>query len=134
MIANTQVRLGIGTEVLQPMSPVGPYHKAPVVAYAPNGEEVVLDHPKGKRSHLRLLRDFASEGPTFIGEMGPVSLQECAEIRARAFRAVGKPYDLLRWNCEHSSTFVRNGAPESPQLNFWGGIAAVVGFLWLFAD
>jgi hypothetical protein len=134
VIVNMQVRLRIGTEVLQPMSPFGPYHKAPVVGYTPNGEEVVLDHPKGKQSHFRLLRDLAAEGPTFIGEAGPASLQERAVIQARAFQAAGKPFDLLRWNCEHSSTFVRKGNPESPQLKFWGGVAAVAGFLYLLTD
>src|SRR3972149_4739125 len=116
MIVNINSRFGIGTQLLQPTSPLGPVHKEGGWGTAPNGEEVVLNHPKGQRSRFELVRDFVAGTPTYIGKRGPVSVQEQVAIQARAFQVAGKPYDLVFWNCEHSSTFIRTGKPESLQL------------------
>jgi hypothetical protein len=123
----TNSYLGIGTELFQKITPLGPIHKASVVGFAPNGEELVLDHPKGGASHFVPVKDFVSGTETFIGKRGPSSLVEQQAIQKRAVQTVGTRYNLIARNCEHVSSFVRTGKAESPQLAVCFLLALFVG-------
>jgi hypothetical protein len=37
-----------------------------------------------------------------------------------------RPYNFLNNNCEHATSYVRNGAASSPQVAFWGAVALLV--------
>ena len=123
----TNSYLGIGTELLQKITPLGPIHKASVVGFAPNGEELVLDHPKGGASQLVPLKDFVAGTETFIGKRGPSSVVEQQAITNRAAQTVGTRYNIFARNCEHVSSFVRTGKAESPQLAICFLVALVFG-------
>jgi hypothetical protein len=45
-------------------------------------------------------------------------------VAARAWAEVGKPYSLFSNNCEHFVARVHGLSPRSPQLRFWGTVAA----------
>jgi hypothetical protein len=38
------------------------------------------------------------------------------EVLRRARALIGKPYHVLRWNCEHLTSYAHGREPESPQL------------------
>lgn len=48
----------------------------------------------------------------------------------RALQELGKPYDLIKYNCEHYSSYVQSGVAESSQVR--NGVVAFIGLL-LFA-
>lgn len=123
-------RFGTGTELLQKITPLGPFHKAAVVGVTANGEELVLDHPKGGTSHLLPVQDFLARTETFIGERGPSAPAERQAIIARAVNTVGTPYDLLIRNCEHISSYVRTGKATSPQLGVALLLCVLLGLLF----
>jgi hypothetical protein len=127
----TNSYLGIGTELLQKITPLGPIHKASVVGVAPDGEELVLDHPKGGASHFIPVKDFAAGTETFVGKRGPSSLAEQQAIQNRAVQAVGTRYNVFARNCEHVSSFVRTGKAESPQLAIFVVLAIFLGAVFI---
>lgn len=124
-------RYGTGAELWRRATPLSPTHKAPVVGIAPNGEEVVLDHTNdGAPARLVYARDFAAQATTVVGKPGAGGVAEQAAIQARALRVVGTPYNLLTWNCEHLTSYVTTGKPESPQLAVGLGCAALLALLF----
>lgn len=71
--------------------------------------------------------DFAAGG-----EVRPIkwfSLYSPAETVVRARARLGRPYDLLRYNCEHLVKDVFGSAIESPQARRVGWIAAAAASL-----
>jgi len=50
----------------------------------------------------------------------------------KALREVGKPYNLINFNCEHFANYVQNGQRTSSQI-VGGGVAASLLALLLFA-
>ncbi len=129
MYISRNPRLGIGTELLQKITPIGPIHKASVVGRAPNGEEVVLDHPKGGNARFVTVKEFVSKTQTYVGERGPSSMEAQQAIQNRALQLNGTPYNLLTHNCEHVTNYVRTGKSSSPQL---GTVVALVVIVVLF--
>jgi lecithin:retinol acyltransferase len=49
-----------------------------------------------------------------------------AEMVRRARSLVGRPYDLLDFNCEHYASYVQTGKAASPQLQAVGILALVL--------
>lgn len=49
-----------------------------------------------------------------------------AEVVRHARALIGRPYDLLTWNCEHLATYAAEGEARSPQLR--GGLFALASF------
>jgi hypothetical protein len=128
-------RYGTGAELWRRATLLSPTHKAPVVGLAPNGEEVVLDHTNdGAPARFVLARDFISEAPTVIGKSGSTTFAEQAAVRERALRAVGTPYNLLTWNCEHLTRYVTTGKAESPQLAVGVGCVALLALLFVASN
>jgi uncharacterized protein YycO len=47
----------------------------------------------------------------------------------RALSLIGKPYNLLNFNCEHAAYYAQTGVPKSPQLGFAFGMLCLLGVL-----
>ena len=52
----------------------------------------------------------------------------------RAMSLIGRPYDLLNFNCEHAAYYALTGKPRSPQLGFALAALAFVGLLVFVAE
>jgi len=136
MYISTNPRFGTGAELWRRATPLSPTHKAPVVGpLGPNGEEVVLDHTNdGAPARFVYARDFVAQAPTVVGKPGAASIAEEALVQARAFQVVGTPYNLLTWNCEHLTSYVTKGKPESPQLAVGLGCVALFALLFVASN
>ena len=128
-------RYGTGAELWRRATPLSPTHKAPVVGLAPNGEEVVGDDTNdGAPACFVLARDFISEAPTVIGKLGSTTFAEQAAVRL-VLRAVGTPYNLVTWNCEHQNPAMSPPAKlETPQSAVGVGCVALLALLFVTSN
>jgi len=86
------------------------------------------DHTAG----VRLIRadHFLARYKTFRVLPFIGTTEQRDEAVRRAYRDLGKPYDLLRYNCEHHSSFVQTGRAISRQVQVvMGGMLLLI--LWL---
>jgi hypothetical protein len=54
-------------------------------------------------------------------------------VEARARKALGLPYRLLTFNCEHLATWAHGLEPESPQIKLIASFAVAAAFLFVIA-
>jgi hypothetical protein len=122
-VKGEMVTLRVGDELVVPGLPA---HKVVFVgAIGPLGENVV-DPAKGQTAllvHLQLIPNWQN---LRVGERGPEDLGAQTLVQTRAWevlenRVVNRP---LGPNCEHICSYIRAGSAKSPQLRFWGGVAA----------
>jgi hypothetical protein len=107
-------------------------HVMTVVALLGGGDYLVLDAPKNGTACFKRLSELLASGQTIrLGRRGHDGWQEQQAVWQRANEVLGSPNLLLRWNCEHISSYVRTGKAESPQLR--GFFAVVIGTAALFA-
>lgn len=91
----------------------------------------VLHNIPGQGEHVTSLAEFAAGRPVRIDRSPP---EERLMLLARAGHdGARRDYDLLRNNCEHTVSRVREGRASSPQLLDWtlGAAGAVAGGLLL---
>lgn len=64
-------------------------------------------------------------GGRAVTSLPAVTHLDPSQVVARAERMLGRPYDLLSWNCDHFVASALGRKPESPQLR--GIVLALVG-------
>ena len=122
-VSGHQVYLVVGDELVVPGLP---QHKMIYVGpIGPSGEDVV-DPAKGKAARFVHLDFLPNRDQVFVGERGTTDPARIFDIQARARDVVrrGVVNMQLRPNCEHICSYIRDGKEKSPQLRFWGGVAA----------
>ncbi len=127
------VVLRIGDELVVPGLPA---HKVVFVGtIGPYGENVV-DPAKRQAARLVHLHSIPNWQQLLVGERGPEDWDGQAQVQERAWEVLenGVVNRALGPNCEHICSYIRAGRPKSPQLRFWGGLAAVVAFGLLLAN
>jgi hypothetical protein len=124
--------LRAGDELVQPGIPA--HKRAYVGPIGPYGEDVV-DPAKGQAPRFVHLHSIPNWQQFLVGERGPEDWQSRMQVQARAHEVVsnGVVNRTLGPNCDHITSYIRNGKPESPQLKFWGGIAVGVAFCAVIA-
>jgi hypothetical protein len=125
------VTLRIGDELIEPGFPA--HKRAYVGPIGPYGEDVV-DPAKGQSARLVHFVSIPNKEKLIVGERGPENQYEqmCVQARARAIVAHGVVNHPAGPNCEHISSFVRNGNPTSPQLTVAVGVGVVALLVCLF--
>jgi len=124
-----QIILRVGDELVEPelfahkmlyVGPIGPY-----------GEDV-LDPAKGQPARFVHSCSIPNWGQLRVCQRGPESWREQMFVQARAREVVanGVVNRTFGPNCEHITSYVRTGKPESPQLRIAGGVAALALLLF----
>jgi hypothetical protein len=124
----------VGDELMEPGLPAA--HKRSYVGPIGLYGENVVDPAKGQAARLVHLYSIPNWQQLIVCERGPEDWDAQARVqeRAREVLANGVVNRTLGPNCEHISSYIRAGSPKSPQLRFWGGVAAVVAFGLLLAN
>jgi hypothetical protein len=93
----------------------------PIGAY---GEDV-LDPAKGQPARLTHFSSVPNRERIQLGQRGPESWHGQLLVQARAREIVAKSVvnNTFGPNCEHITSYVRTGTPDSPQLRAGVGIA-----------
>ena len=128
-----QTILRVGDELIVPGFP--PHKMAYVGPIGPYGEDVV-NPAKGQAAQFVHFDLIPNREQLLVGERGPEDWHAQARVQARAREVVEKRVlNRTLWpNCEHICSYIRTEKPESPQLKFWGGVAAVIGLMFLLSD
>jgi hypothetical protein len=119
------VALRPGDELVEPGLPA---HKRVYVGpIGPDGEDVV-DPVKARAALLVHLQSIPNWQYLLVGERGPEDWNAQVQVQDRAWDVVTKGVvNRTLWpNCEHICSYIRTGQAKSPQLRFWGGVAAAV--------
>jgi hypothetical protein len=121
------VALRVGDELVVPGLPA---HKVVFVAAIGPLAENVVDPAKGQTARLVHLASIPNWQQLVVGERGPEDWNAQAQVQARAREVLqnGVVNRTLWPNCEHICSYIRTGRAKSPQLRFWGGVAAIVAF------
>ncbi|MGC1418345.1 MAG: hypothetical protein WA817_23875 [Candidatus Acidiferrum sp.] len=128
-----QIILRVGDELAAPGLPV---HKMVYVGpIGPCGEDVV-NPAKGQAAHFVHFDLIPNKEQLRVVARGPEDWYAQSRVQARARRVVGNGVvnRTLGPNCEHICSYIRGERPESPQLKFWGGVAALIGLIFLLSD
>lgn len=126
-VKGESVFLRIGDELIVPGIPA---HTMVFVGTMGVCGENVVDPAKGQAARLVHLHFIPNWEQLVVGERGPVdwSAQLQVQMRAREVLARGVVNRTLGSNCEHICSYIRTGKSDSPQLRFWGGLAAATAF------
>jgi hypothetical protein len=114
-VAGEPVVVRIGDELVVPGIPS---HKMRYVGpLGPFGEDVV-DPVKGQSVRLIHFSSIPNKEQLFVGERGPENVDEQVQVQRRALEVVSKGVlnQAFGPNCEHISSYIGKGMPESPQL------------------
>lgn len=78
---------------------------------------------------VRLVKaaDYFKDGSSYTIVPFEGTYQERISAVKRALAVLGKPYDLIQYNCEHYASYVQTGKAESKQVIT--AIAALVGLI-----
>jgi len=85
--------------------------------------------PSGVR--LVTASDFFSRNKKFQIQRLKVSDQEREAAVKRAYSDLGKPYNLISYNCEHHASFVQTGIATSKQVVVVIGVLTSFLIIWL---
>ena len=108
-------------------SPRALYWHQGIVFVHPLGAAFVYANSPGKGIVRQSVEDFcAGQQFNVIREARGAA----DHLIARIGVAPRRKYDWGSWNCEHFVAWVEDGAPSSPQVQFYVGLAAVLGLLW----
>jgi hypothetical protein len=126
------VVLRAGDELVLPGLPA---HKVVFVGGIGQCGENVVDPAKRQAARLVHLHSLPNWQQLLVGERGPEDWDAQALVQERAWEVLenGVVNRTLGPNCEHICSYIRTGKAKSPQLRFWGGVAAVVAFGLLLA-
>ena len=90
------------------------------------GQEWIAENQKFKGVRLVLASDFIKEHKKYTIQRFPGTYDVRIAAVKRALAQVGKPYDLILYNCEHYASFVQNGKANSKQVE---GASLLIGLL-----
>ncbi len=95
-----------------------------------SGQEWVVENHKLHGVRLVRADQFFKEGQDYRIERFTGNQADRITAVKRALGVLGKPYDLILFNCEHYSSYVQTGKAESQQVNV--AIAALAGLILIF--
>lgn len=125
------VTLRIGDELIEQGFPA--HKRAYVGPIGPYGEDVV-DPAKGQTARFVHFASLPNKEQLIVGERGPENQYEQLRVQARAREVVAN--SVVNYtagpNCEHITSYIRNGNPVSPQLSVGIGVSLFIGLLLLF--
>jgi hypothetical protein len=75
----------------------------------------------GRGKHISTLREFGAGKPVRTIYLNRTPIENLMAAQ-RAVMDVGRPYDLLRNNCETDVNRIHFGSPTSPTVKRWTGI------------
>jgi len=104
-------------------------HHAIYLGIDKQGIEWVAENQKFAGVRLVKAQDFFSSGQTYSVEKFSGSYEERVAAVKRALSQLGQQYDLVSYNCEHYSSYVRTGTSRSKQVE---NVVAGVGIFALF--
>ena len=135
MIYAIKHRLRPGDRLISPLFATGlTKHHAIYLGMDTTGIEWVAENHKllGVRA-VKATAYFAS-APSFIIRPFSGSYAEMIVAVQRALAEVGKPYDLINYNCEHYAEYVQNGLVFSQQVENVKALACIaLGTIAVFA-
>lgn len=113
-------------DIVERPGPWPTQHRGLVAGQDVFGRIWVIHNPKGGCVRYDLLDVFA-DGQEVTIVPGPAlsSAQRVAAVK-RAQSLLGRPYDLLNFNCDHMVTFALAGVAKSPQLQACAAIAFIL--------
>jgi len=82
------------------------------------GVRGVVHNHKSCCVQLTSLQAFSGGRPIRVTSRVAGSWFEQEQVVQRALSLVGKPYNLLNFNCEHAAYYAQTGEAKSPQLGF----------------
>ena len=120
------MRYQIGDKIRRPSS-FGYHHFGTYVGRQWPYNQAVVHSSKNDGVRLDSLDAFA--GGKLVTIVDRVTdWREKIRVVQRASHLLGKPYSLLRLNCEHIANYVQKGVPTSPQLQ---GAVLTIGLTFL---
>ena len=88
------------------------------------GEGTVVTTTPRHGTHERSERTFAKDGP--VQDRGLRGALPPETVVAKARARIGRPYSLLRDNCEHLVCAAHGLKPQSPQVQTWAALGLLV--------
>lgn len=121
------VVLRIGDELVEPGFPA---HKREYVGPIGPYREDVVDPAKGQSARFVHFDLIPNKEQLLVGERGPGNQYDQMRVQARAREVVANSVVNRTGgpNCEHISSYIRNGNPASPQLKFAIGAVLAIFF------
>lgn len=103
-------------DVIQTPGIAGTQHLGVYVGRDFIGRRWVIHNAKHDRVKLDIIEDFSSGLQVTLATRAVGGISERKAILERARRLLGRPYDLVAFNCEHFVTYATTGEAFSPQL------------------
>jgi hypothetical protein len=101
-----------------------------VGSQTPGGPDVVHNDKHGGVI-LSTLAEFSAGFPVYVHKAATGNYFQRQQIAKRALDLLGGKFDLLTFNCEHVANWAQSEKMESPQLQaFFAVLAIVVGLIW----
>lgn len=88
------------------------------------GNDQVFHNHWRNGAEIISLREFANGKSFAVLSQGAVNIAALYQ-RAQHLLSLRRAYDVLRYNCEHAASFVREGVPSSPQILFYGAVSLI---------
>jgi hypothetical protein len=113
-------------DVIERPGPWPTQHRGIFVGVDFYGRAYVIHNAKDGRVCQEPFEIFAAGLPvTLIKRVAQDAVRQ-KQIVSRAQSLLGKPYDLINFNCDHLVTFAASGAATSPQLLHIAGVLFIV--------
>lgn len=98
------------------------------------GRDLIAENIVGRQVCITTAEAFFAKNPSIhqIERFQGDRIERRAAVE-RALKSLGKPYDLINYNCEHFANEVQANLSFSPQLQFGIGfllVAALVAAFW----
>jgi hypothetical protein len=112
-----------------------PFVKHHLIYLGPDyyGNELIIENHKGTNVQLIYAKAFFDGRPSIL-EITPFSGSNFERILAvkKALYLIGKPYDVINYNCESFANDIQHNHTQSDQVKkvlAWGAVAVVVGLI-----
>lgn len=121
-----------GDELISSIFKTGlPQHHAVYLGPDDYGIDVISENDAKEGVRLVTARDYFSRVKKFKVKAFEGTDQEREAAVARAFSQLGRPYHLMRHNCEHHTSFVRTGVTACKQVAVMVGVLTFLFITWL---
>lgn len=119
-------------DVVERMGFLGTRHKGIFAGWDRGGRGLVVHNAKNEFVKWDFLQNFAAGLPVKISSRVARNPYEQRLIVKRAQSLLGRPYQLLSFNCDHFVTYAQTGKAQSSQLQAFAGVATSVAILAVF--
>lgn len=117
---NYAVKYGLrpADRIIEPIFATGfSKHHAIYLGMDHQGTEWIAENYKFRGVRLVKAIDYFQKGKLIKVRKFHGSYRDRIQAVKRALSLLGKPYDLIDFNCEHYAEYVQNGKPQSEQVN-----------------